>query len=451
MRSSSQNTCKRLAGWPSKYVSFQDALHHFLTPKVFKEGHRAWQNPHYNCSWSLKAILEVLLLMTWDKGDSEAERFQTARAYYVSRHQHEKRPGQTSEGFQQALRRVPIPVFRALAAGLRTQLGSRWIDSLRLGGWLPIGCDGARLEGVRTAQLEARLGQAGKSDSAPTAYLSAMVLLPLGLPWSWRLDKGTASEHKHLTQLLPTLPKKSLVVADAGYVSYELYRSILQAGQAFLIRMSSRAYLLSEQKVPLEKFKEGWVYYWPQEAQRKRQKPVRVRLLRVRGKKGDVWLLTNLDRQTLSRRLAAQIYRWRWRNEGLFRTYKRTLHKMKLRYRTAALIFREAEGSLLALQLLMALATEASQQGMIVNASPRQILLHIRTAIIRGIATLGPRQLQAYLESVEDIHEQGPNRKSAKVRRPWPRRKEHKPPKAPHLRMLTDKQKYRLQTILRAA
>ena len=32
-----------------------------------------------------------------------------------------------------------------------------------------------------------------------------------------------------------------------------------------------------------------------------------------------------LDPQKLSAKTAAKFYRWRWRNEGLFRTYKRTL------------------------------------------------------------------------------------------------------------------------------
>ncbi len=451
MRLSTTSKGQSRSVWPAKGSSFQSVLHHYLTAEVFKKGHQAWQTYHYECSWSLKAIVEVLLLMTWDTGDSEAERFQKARAYYVSGHQHEKRPGATSEGFQEALCRVPIPVFRALAAGLRSELGRQRLDGWRINGWLPMGCDGSRLETPRTAHLEKRLGQAGKNESAPTLYLSATVLLPSGLPWSWRLDKGTASEHEHLRQLLPTLPEKTLVVADAGYVSYALYRSILDAGQAFLIRMSSRAYLLSEKMVPMEQFKEGWVYYWPQEAQQKGKPPVRARLLRVAGKGGDVWLLTNLDRHTLSRRWAKRIYRWRWRNEGTFRTYKHTLHKIKLHYRKTRSIFREAEGSMLALQLLMALALDAAEQGQTTTVSPRQILLHIRTAITGGIASLGPRQLQRYVGSVEAIHLEGPNRKSAKVRRPWPRRKEHIPPKPPHLRVLTEKQNYRLRKLKRAA
>jgi hypothetical protein len=433
-------------------VSFPQALHQFLTPQVLKQGHQAWQTNHHHCSWSLKTILWVLLFMTWGKGDALAERFLAARAYFVSRHQHERRPGATWEGFQQALRRLPIPVFRALAAGLRTELGRSWLDQLRIGGWLPIGCDGSRLECPRTEQLQKRLGEAGKDDSAPMIYLSTLVLLPLGLLWAWRLDKGTGSEHRHLQQMLPTLPERSLLVADAGYVSYRLYRSLQDAGHGFLIRMSSRAYLLTAQQTPLARWREGWVYYWPTEAQKKDEPPIEARLLRVRGKgRTDVWLLTNLDRPTLSRRTAAQIYRWRWRNEGLFRTYKRTLQKIKLQHRTPALIFREAEGSLMALQLLLALAVQKMQQEGTAVASPRAALLRIRGAMERGTATLGPRQRAQYERALAAIHGDFPNRRSSKTRRPWPRRKPHKAPKPPNLRILTDKQKARLREVLRAA
>jgi DDE family transposase len=424
----------------AKKVSFPRALHQFLTPQVWKQGHRAWQGKHSDCSWSLKAIVWVQLLMTWVKGDSEQERFLKARAFFVSQHAHEKRPGETWEGFQQALRRLPIPVFRALAEGLRQPIGRRWIEGARIGGWLPIGCDGSRLECARSEQLEKRLGEAGKDDSAPMMYVTALALLPLGLLWAWRLDKGTGSEHQHLTQMLPTLPHQSLLVADAAYLGYELYRSILNSGAAFLVRMSSRAYLYSESNVPLKRFREGWVHYWPEYIQKKGGPPLRLRLLRVRGKKGDVWLLTNLAKKDLPRRRASQIYRWRWRNEGLFRTFKRTLDKTKLRLRTTPVVFRETEGALLALQLLLALTVQMMDEEK-TKASPRRFLLRIRGAVIRGVATLGPRQLQRYQDALEEIHDECPERTSSKTRRPWPRRKQHKPPKPPHLRRLTERQK----------
>jgi Transposase DDE domain len=452
-RSSNRKARKRRARAQrgrARKVSFDQALHQFLTPQVYKQGHQAWQSKHAKCSWSLKAILWVLLLMTWGKGDSEQERFLQAWNFFVARHGHEKRPGGTWEGFQQALRRLPIPVFRALANGLRQQIGVRWLDTLRIGGWLPIGCDGSRLECPRSEALEKKLGQAGKDDSAPMVYVTALALLPLGLLWAWRLDKGTGNELQHLTQMLPTLPEKTLLVADAFYLGYDLYRSILDSGAAFLMRMSSRACLYSDSQVPLQRFREGWVHYWPEHVQEKGRPPLRLRLLRLAGKKGDVWLLTNLDKQQLPRRRASQIYRWRWRNEGLFRTFKGTLDKTKLRHRTPSLIFREAEGALLALQLLMAMTVHTMEEERS-TASPRRLVLRIRGAVLTGIATLGPRQLRRYQEALETIHDESPERTSSKTRRPWPRRKPHKPPKPPRRRRLTDKQKQRMAKTLAAA
>lgn len=434
----------------ARKVSFSQALHQFLTPQVWKQGHQAWQSKHADCSWSLKGIIWTLLLMVFGKGDSNTERFLKARGFFVSRHDHEKRPGASWEGFQKALRRVPVPVFRALAAGLRQPIGQQWIESLRIGGWLPMGCDGSRPECPRSAALEKRLGQAGKDDSAPMIYVTALALLPLGLLWAWRLDKGTGNELRHLQQMLPTLPEKTLLVADAFYLGYDLYRSILEARAAFLMRMSSRVNLYTESNVPLERFREGWVHYWPTNVQDRRLPPLRLRLIRIRGKKADVWLLTNLDKKELPRRRASQIYRWRWRNEGLFRTLKRTLDKTKLWHRTPALIFREAEGAMLALMLLMAMTVQMMEQEK-TKASPRRFVLRIRGDMDEGIASLGPRQLRRYQDALEEIHDESPNRKSSKARRVWPRRKEHQPPKPPKLRKLTVEQKRLLAKVLTAA
>jgi len=227
------------------------------------------------------------------------------------------------------------------------------------------------LECPRSQQLQERLGEAGKTDSPPMAYVSALVLLPLGLLWSWRLGKGTASEHDHLRSLLGTLPQRALIVADAFYQGYALYRDILASGASFLVRLSSRSRLYTADHVPWDRFRQTLVYYWPDNAQSQDQPPLCLRVVRVRGPKADVWLLTNvLDPRELNHRQIAQLYRWRWRNEGLFRYYKRMLGKVKLQSRTVKLVHREAEGSLIALQLLLALATRTrTHQGQVVVLS----------------------------------------------------------------------------------
>jgi hypothetical protein len=154
--------------------------------------------------------------------------------------------------------------------------------------------------------------------------------------------------------------------------------------------------------------------------------PLPVRLLRVRGDEADVWLITNvLDEQRLPKRTAGKFYRWRWRNEGLFRSYKRTLGKLKLMARTVAQVHREAEGSLLATQLLVAQGALAlpAAPGKVVLPSVRKVLLEIR-AEIRNVTGqyLGPRQARSYFARLAQARWRDRQQRSSKVRRPWPGR-----------------------------
>src|SRR5262249_59155196 len=149
---------------------------------------------------------------------------------------------------------------------------------------------------------------------------------------------------------------------------------------SFLVRMSSKVHLYTAERAELTNWSEGLVYYWPVYVQKQGRPPIPCRLISVPAKgqaKHDVWLLTNiLDPARLSAKTAAKFYRWRWRNEGIFRIYKRTINKIKLSSRTVRLVHREAEASLLALQLLLAHAD--------------LMMRYIRSA---GEAAIRPRQV----------------------------------------------------------
>jgi hypothetical protein len=443
----------------STVVSALSDVGYFLTPQVFKQAHQVWQPGYEPPRWSLHALVWTLLGMAFWCGDSQEERFASARAAFVAAHPKLRRPGQTLTGFLVAVARVPLIVFRTLVQGVRQRLAHELVEGARINGLLPVACDGTRLECPRSEQLQQRLGQAGKPDSAPMMYLTTLVLLPLGLPWSWTWGKGTASEHDHLRRLLPTLPEKSLLVADAFFAGYELFRDIMKA-HSFLIRMSSRIYLYTLEERPLERFREGIVYYWPENMRDQGKPPLKVRLLRVRGHQADVWLLTNiLDRRQLSHKTAAQIYRWRWRNEGLFRTYKRMLAKVKLRSRTVATVHREGEASMLALQLLLAMAAaevpsqnkhRGWQQAPAAD-SPRRLLLRMRGDMIELLRRLGPRQFADYQRRLEEVRSQACNRTKPKVRRPWPHQRQFKAPKPPKILVMPDNLKAEMAKRLRAA
>jgi len=403
-----------------------------------------------------------MMAMTWTAGESQPEKFAKARGFYVACYRARRRPGKTLEGFQKALGRIPMRQFRASSAGVLREIHARLGPRRLVDGFEPMGCDGSRIECPRTPELEARLGDAGKAASSPTVWLTAFVHLPTGLLWSWRLGPGTAAEQVHLRALLGTLSPEALIICDAAYMGYDLVRAIVGSHRSFLFRMSSKVDLYTIEEAALKDWSEGPVLYWPKYVQKAGGAPIRCRLIRVPAKgkarakdkvKRDVWLLTDvLDPARMSVASAARFYRWRWRNEGLFRSYKRTINKLKLSSRTLPLVHREAELSLLATQVLLAHAhlalrpvTKATPGEPVI--SPRQVLIEIRSEI----DATANRRRKRYRERLAGCRADGRKQTTPKATREWPRRKPHKPPKPPVLHTLNEEQKALLEQHLGAA
>src|SRR5262245_29479726 len=122
----------------SCYRSFGEILSQFVTPEVWKQAHQAWWQQHWPSRWQLKPLVWVVLCMAWCCGDSQEERWATARMVYVAAHQRERQPGKTLAGFLDALERLPLPVLRALGRGVRAKLGEEFVAALRIKGWLPM-------------------------------------------------------------------------------------------------------------------------------------------------------------------------------------------------------------------------------------------------------------------------------------------------------------------------
>ena len=424
--------------------TFVECLREFLTPALWKQAHQGRKAKRRSSRWGTQPLVLVLLLMTWCCGDSQPERFETAKAFCAALLPKRRRPGRTVQGFQKALARLPTRALRVLAAGVRRVLAARLADRWSDAGFVAIGCDGSRLDCPRSAELERRLGRCNRAGSAPTLWVTALVHLRLGLPWAWRLGKGAAGERAHLLRLLPLLPAAALLVADAGFCGFEVAQQLVRHDVSFLLRMSSNVTLYTERRVKLGRYREGLVYHFP--AQDKKQPPpLRLRLIRVRArkKKNDVWLLTDvLDRRRLPAAAAAAFYRWRWESEGQFRAYKRTLAKVKLVSRTVRLAHREAGGSLLALQLMLAqgaLAQAAPRRGPAEGpvCSPRKVLLAIRQELYGLVGRGQP----GYAERLREAVRERRPRASAKAVRDWPRRYPHRAPKPPRLLKLTPRLK----------
>jgi hypothetical protein len=436
--------------------TFLGCLRHFLTPQLFKQARRA-AGSRRRRRWEVRPLLLVLCAMTWCSGDSLPERFEVARAFYVALHPKRRRPGQTAPGFLKALGRLPTSVLRLAAAAVRQGL-LRHGGLLRGGGWAVFGCDGTELACPRTAELEGRLGPAGGRPGAlppvPQVYVSALVHLRGGLPWSWRRGLGVADERAHLRSLLKALPAAALVACACGYQGYELACALEAAGVAFLIRASALTTFYLDEEAPPDG-RDGAAWYWPTDAQRRGQAPLRVRLLRVGDpqRKHDVWRVTNvLAAAELSAEQAGLFDKMRRGSEGFFRTYKRTLGEVKLAGRTVRQVHREAEGSLLAVQLLLA---QGAQARLLYGrkrdcASGRSLVLEVRKEAQDQLA--GKRRgRNGFQRRLAAAVRRQRRRRCPKVKRVWPTRGSHKPPKPPNLRVLTTEQKALLGSLLAAA
>ena len=465
LMSKKASNCKR----QQREQKFAFCLREFLSPSFFRQVYQAISRRR-KCRWEIQPLLYVLLCMTWCLGDSQPERFETARAFCITSHPKRRRPGKTYQGFQKALKALPCRVLYTVAHLIRKQILSRFSSLMKTDGWFVLGCDGSRIRTPRTEELEKRLGDSGVDSNSkcktPQVWLTALVHLQSGMPWSWWVGKGDASERNHLVRLIATLPLCALVVTDAGYQSYLLAWKLIDAGHSFLMRASTQTifYVADAENVTVEgkhqqvtaealdKWTEGEVYYWPREAQESEgeQKPIKVRLIRIRAKKkkNDVWLVTNvLDQKRLTEETAGKYYRMRWENEGYFRSYKHTLKKVKLSGRTVAAVHREVLGSMLAVQLLLAqgLAAAVVMGKLQMAISVRQLLILVRQEMA---AALRGKKRRGFLVRAAGCQREQRERTSKKQKRIWSARQEQKPIKSPRIRVLSDTAKSLLCQLL---
>ena len=178
-------------------------------------------------------------------------------------------------------------------------------------------------------------------------WLTLMWHVGTGLPWAWRTGPSDSSEREHLQEMLAELPENSLITADAGFVGYDFWKTLLNEKQNFLIRVGANVRLLKN--LGYARQHDHTVYLWPDAAAKKKQPPLVLRLIVIHNGKHPVYLVTNLSKSQLSDRQAASIYSARWGIELYFRTFKQTFGCRKLRSRSAKNAPLELDWSMLAL------------------------------------------------------------------------------------------------------
>ena len=95
--------------------------------------------------------------------ETDADRFVLSRSFYVQIHcPKRQRPGKAFSGFCKAMLHLPMPVWWAFCDAVRSRVFHLLADRMTMEGWLPLGCDGSRMDvphhGVGTELGEVQKG-----------------------------------------------------------------------------------------------------------------------------------------------------------------------------------------------------------------------------------------------------------------------------------------------------
>jgi hypothetical protein len=260
-----------------------------------------------------------------------------------------------------------------------------------------------------------------------------------GLPWAFRIGPGTDSERNHLRDLLGLLPPRALLVADAGFVGYDLMAAILRDGSEFLIRVGNNVTLL--RKLGFARVEaNNTVYLWPDSHRKKDLPPLVLRLVELNDGRKPVFLLTSvLGDAALSDPQAGVLYRMRWGVEVFYRSLKQTLARRKMHSAAPPQAKCELSWAVLGLWglAMMSVRQIVAAGGDPLDLSVATALRQVRLAVRRGPRSPKARILLGRLwAAVKDSYV----RKTSKKARDWPHKKKDKPPGLPRIQIATQEQ-----------
>jgi hypothetical protein len=362
---------------------------------------------HGNTNWEAKPLVALAVLAAWSDGRRMTDAF--AQAARLSQTLYGLVAICTFQGLMRALvthtpRLLPI-VWRRLWQLMEHSGG----EHFRIGRWLPLAVDGSRFTTPRTKGNERafaakNFGQGRKAKSRrkwknkkrrskklsapvkPQIWTTLLWHMGLKLPWCWKTGPSTASERQHFAELIDTheFPENTLFCGDAGFVGYELWKTILDAGHHFLVRVGGNVRLIQGLHA---RFGDGVVCLWPSKIAQRNEPPIVLRLIQVQNERGTMYLVTSvLSERGLSLAQAARLYTLRWGIELQFRGVKQTFDRGKLRCRNAAHALAELDWSLVALTIVQLLAVREQIK---IDAPPQrtsvaQALRAVRHAIHYG-------------------------------------------------------------------
>ena len=307
------------------------------------------------CTWTPETLIFASLLWAWSDERTLIERFTIARKIIINRCADQQEPAGSYQAFVKMLCKWTEPLQQAIGTAFRRRMAQTLAAVWKVEGWLVFAVDGSRVDVPRTRKNEERYSPKSKLSrkaqkrrraarrrrtrqamlerraNVPRIWLTMMWHVGSGLPWDWRTGPSDSSERGHFQEMLDVAPAGSLLAADAGFVGYEFWKTVLDSGRHLLVRVGSNVKLLKE--LGYAKESDGLVDLWPDRYAKKHMPPLTLRMVEVINENREpVYLVTNvMSPKRLSDAQMATIYGKRWGIEVYYRHCKQTFERRKLR------------------------------------------------------------------------------------------------------------------------
>lgn len=381
-------------------AALQRALTWILTEDSF-----AGLKLHGNIKWLPRNLVILAVVTAWSEAGRMTDAF--SQAARLSRSLFDVLAINTFQGMMRALVTYSPQLVSCMWRRFQVLMPQVSAKHFQIGRWVPLAVDGSRFTTPRTRSNELAFSAKnyGKGRDArsrihwknkkkrskklsapvkPQIWLTLIWHMGLKLPWCWKKGPSTSSERHHFIEMLTSqlFPKNSLFCGDAGFIGYVLWTTLASQGYHFLIRVGANVRLL--RNLGHARRGDGIVCVWPNDAIKRQQPPIVLRLIEIQGPRGRMYLVTNvLDESALGDEQLKRLYPLRWGIELQFRTAKQTFGKGKLRSRNSDHALAELDWSLIALTMIQLLAIREQTQVDIPpeRTSVAQAIVAIRHAI----------------------------------------------------------------------
>jgi hypothetical protein len=250
--------------------------------------------------------------------------------------------------------------------------------------------------------------------------------------------------------MLDELPAEALLVADAGFIGYDLCREMIEKRRHFLLRVGGNVHLLNTLGYDFE-IDGQTVYLWPAEKEKQGEPPLQLRLIMISDPdKQVIFMVTSvLDAELLTAEEGREIYYGRWGVELFYRDTKQTLDHDGVLSRRPDNGYLEMTWSLIGAWVLKLMTV---RRLVAAGVEPRRVSVAkarnvVRRAMRGGKRINRARPRQSLLAALTECQIDSYRRTRPKASRNYPRKKRHKPPQPPKIQSPTEQQLQRAKQL----